>query len=227
MQRQHRPIPHDACVAAARAATPDDHRARRAGGLHLGSRQPPRVGCARGPRDWEHPTCERGTVSGDPDTSVTREDAKTRAAHHSFAADRALHTQALTCMRNSNQQHTQILAAQVLSSSCRHSGCVLQSLRIPWRIQGRAVADGQYVQLLRLRQGVPYVMPPAQWRCNCASHGGQHHSTAPTWRALLNTQPRPTRTIPSSDSVLRHRPVPRPVLQAPLEKGDEAARQHP
>jgi hypothetical protein len=112
------------------------------------------------------------TVSGDPDTSVTREEAKTRAAHHSFTADLALHTQALTCMRNSNQQHTQILAAQVLSSSCRHSGCVLQSLPI----QGRAMADGQYVQLLRLRLGVPCVMPPAQWRCNCASHGGPRHS---------------------------------------------------
>ncbi len=30
------------------------------------------------------------TVVGDPDTSVTREEAKTRAAHHSFAADLAL-----------------------------------------------------------------------------------------------------------------------------------------
>jgi hypothetical protein len=89
--------------------------------------------------------------------------------HHSFTADLALHTQALTCMWNSNQQHTQILAAQVLSSSCRHSGCVLQSLPI----HGRAMADGQYVQLLRLRLGVPCV---AQWRCNCASHGGPHHS---------------------------------------------------
>jgi hypothetical protein len=50
----------------------------------------------------------------------------------------------------------------------RHSGCVLQSLLI----QGRAMADGQYVQLS------PYhVMPPAQWRCNCASHGGPRHST--------------------------------------------------
>jgi hypothetical protein len=38
------------------------------------------------------------------------------------------------------------------------------------------MADGQYVQLLRLRLGVPCVMSPAQWRCNCASHGGPHHS---------------------------------------------------
>jgi hypothetical protein len=76
------------------------------------------------------------TVSGDPDTSVTREEAKTRAAHHSFTADLALHTQALTCMRNSNQQHTQILAAQVLSSSCRHSGASCSHCRSragPWR----------------------------------------------------------------------------------------------
>ncbi len=43
-------------------------------------------------------------VSGDPDTSVPRAAAVTRADNHAFAADLALHTQTLTSMRNSNQQ---------------------------------------------------------------------------------------------------------------------------
>jgi hypothetical protein len=111
-------------------------------------------------------------VSGDPDTSVARTEAVTRADNHAFAADLALHTQTLTNMRNSNQQHTRILAAHVLSSSCRHTGCVLQSLPI----RGRAVQDGPYIQLMRIRLGVPCVMPPTQWHCNCRDHGGPHHS---------------------------------------------------
>jgi hypothetical protein len=42
--------------------------------------------------------------------------------------------------------------ARGLSSSCRHTGCVLQSLPI----RGRAVQDGPYIQLMRIRLGVPF-----------------------------------------------------------------------
>ncbi len=72
-----------------------------------------------------------------------------RADEHAFAADLVLHTHTHTpaSMRNSNQQHPRILAAHVLSLSCRHTGCVSQSLPI----QERAVRDRPYVQLMRMR----------------------------------------------------------------------------
>ena len=35
---------------------------------------------------------------------------------------------------------------------------------------------GRYRQILRLRFGVPCVMPLEQWRCNCSGHGGPRHS---------------------------------------------------
>jgi hypothetical protein len=44
-----------------------------------------------------------GSITGDPDTSVPRAEAVTRADNHAFAADLALQTQTLTSMRNSNQ----------------------------------------------------------------------------------------------------------------------------
>jgi hypothetical protein len=56
---------------------------------------------------------------------------------------------------------------------------VLSPLRVRSAVTadpGRAMSDGQYVQLLCLRLGVPRVMPPAQRRCNCASHDGPRHS---------------------------------------------------
>jgi hypothetical protein len=83
---------------------------------------------------------------GDPDTSVARIEA-VRADEHALAADLALHTHTPASVRNSNQQHPRILAAHVLSLSCRHTGCVSQSLPI----QERAVRDRPYVRLMRMR----------------------------------------------------------------------------
>jgi hypothetical protein len=62
------------------------------------------------------------TMRGDPDTSVAQTEAVVRADKHAFAADLALHTRTLMMsIRNSNQQHTRVLAAHALSSSCRHA----------------------------------------------------------------------------------------------------------
>ncbi len=69
-------------------------------------------------------------------------------------------------MRDSEHQHdNNFLAAHVLSSSCANSGVVVRS------VPNNAVAqvpDARFRQILRLRFGVPCVMPLAQsWQCNC------------------------------------------------------------
>ena len=69
-------------------------------------------------------------------------------------------------------QHDNFLAAHVLSSSCANSGVVVQS--VPTAVA--QVPDARFRQILRLRFGVPSVMPLAQWRCNCTDHGGPRHS---------------------------------------------------
>jgi hypothetical protein len=79
-------------------------------------------------------------------------------------------------------------------------------------IKKRAMADGQYVQLLRLRLGVPCIMPPAQWRCNCTSLGD------PASLCLRGERCR-TRSIRPPTG-----PVSRPVLQAPLEERHDSIR---
>jgi hypothetical protein len=38
------------------------------------------------------------------------------------------------------------------------------------------VPDARFRQILRLRVGVPCVMPLEQWRGNCSCHGGPRHS---------------------------------------------------
>jgi hypothetical protein len=68
-------------------------------------------------------------------------------------------------------------------------------------------------------------MPPAQWRCKCASRGGPHHSAyLRGGRCRTRGRSQPGRPPTTADSIPRHRPVPRPVLQAPLEEGDSLAR---
>jgi hypothetical protein len=56
-------------------------------------------------------------ITSNPNTSVDRGEAVANASNYAFAADLVVHTQALTNMRDSNQQNTHILAAHVLSPS--------------------------------------------------------------------------------------------------------------
>ena len=116
----------------------------------------------------------RGTINGDPDTTAsnTRAMAVGAAINTALAADLILHSQTLRGMRDSEQQYNKLLAAHVLSSSCANSGVVVQS--VP-NAAGQ-VQDNRFRQILRLRFGVPSVMPLAHWRCNCSSHGGPRHS---------------------------------------------------
>jgi hypothetical protein len=151
--------------------------------------------------------------------TCTRREAKTSAVHHSFTADPALHTQALTCMRN--RSTTQ-------SNPCCPSAFIVLS---PQRLRPAVTADpgqmpgGQYVQLLPPPSTRRAARTPAQWRCNCATHGGPHHSAyvegAVECAAEANQDDHQQQTVSFA------KPVPRPVLKAPLEDGDEAARQHP
>ena len=71
-------------------------------------------------------------------------------------------------MRDSEHQHDTFLAAHVLSSSCANSGVVVQAAPTA----AAHVPDAR----LRLRFGVPCVMPLDQWRCNCSAHAGPRHS---------------------------------------------------
>ena len=109
-------------------------------------------------------------ASGDPDTSaaVTRPTARRLATGRALTADLILHSRTLRGMRDSEHQHNKFLAAHVLSSSCANSGVVIQSVPTA----RHQTPDAHFRQILRLRFGVPCVMPLGQWRCNCADHGG-------------------------------------------------------
>ncbi len=81
-----------------------------------------------------------------------------------------------------HQQHTQILAAHVLSSSCRHSCSHCRSIG--------AMADGQYVQLPRLRLGVVRHVSSSVALGRC--------SLVRTCSAMSNARPRPIKTTTNS-----------------------------
>ena len=57
---------------------------------------------------------------------------------------------------------------------------------IPLRF--RYVSDGKFQQFLRLRFGVPPLIPPEEWRCNCKEHGGPADPDLTTGRCF--TDPR-------------------------------------
>ena len=117
---------------------------------------------------------EGGTISGDPDTTdaCTRPVAKRLATGRALAADLILHSRTLREMRDSEHQYDTFLAAHVLSSSCANSGVVVQAAPTA----AAHVPDARLRHILRLRFGVPCVMPLDQWRCNCSAHAGPRHS---------------------------------------------------
>ena len=111
-------------------------------------------------------------ISGDPDTDITRNKAKTVANEAALAADLVQHTHVVRGMADSEQQHNPLLAAHVLSSSCVNSGLVIRS--VPTK--SAHVPDQRFRQILRMRFGVPVAMPLAAWRCNCSDQAGPQHS---------------------------------------------------
>ena len=60
------------------------------------------------------------------------------------------------------------MAAHCLSASCANSGRPLRWLPgIGWH----PISNAQFVQLLRMRFGVPTVLPVGGWRCDCRARG--------------------------------------------------------
>ena len=116
---------------------------------------------------------EGGTISGDPDTT----DACTRPVAKRLATGRALVADLIL-------QHDTFLAAHVLSSSCANSCVVVQAAPTA----AAHVPDAR----LRLRFGVPCVMPLDQWRCNCSAHAGPGtvRSWSGSWSPTKGTRPR-------------------------------------
>ena len=110
-------------------------------------------------------------VSAVPDTTRSRSAARAEADAGALAADLVLHSQTLTALATSTQQSSmrKQLAAQVLSSSCPNSDGGLMQM-VPVGNLGRS--DSKFQSMLRLRFGVPHLLPPGQFRCNCSAHGG-------------------------------------------------------
>ena len=126
------------------------------------------------PDDHIHAT----TISGAPDISRSRSEARKAADGYAMAADLAVHSRTLKTLAGGNQQNQQI-AAQILSSSCVNSGHLLRT------VPTRAVHMGndKFRQRLRLQFGVPTVVPPSEWSCNCSDQSGPQHEDFPNVHA--------------------------------------------
>jgi hypothetical protein len=111
---------------------------------------------------------KRTLISGAPDLTVERKDARNAADADAMAADLVLHSRTMRGLADSHHSHNRQLAAQVLSSSCVNSGSAVRS--VPTR--QNHINGVEFQQTLRLRCGVPCVLPLGAWRCNCKAHGG-------------------------------------------------------
>ena len=103
------------------------------------------------------------TIPGNPNLTQEATANKQRHDDYKIAADLALHTKALTQLRNSEQKYNKHIAAHCLSSSCVNSGHHARS--IPTK--HNHTSDDKYLQMLRLRLGAPTVYPLKQWTCDC------------------------------------------------------------
>ena len=140
---------------------------------------------------------EGGTISGDPDTT----DACTRLVAKRLATGRALAADLIL-------QHDTFLAAHVLSSSCANSCVVVQAAPTA----AAHVPDAR----LRLRFGVPCVMPLDQWRCNCFRARWANPA-----QCVRGAGPGDQRRRPDRGDV-RRRASAWAVLQATMDASDEA-----
>ena len=84
-----------------------------------------------------------------------------------MAFDLGQHTGVLKQMVSGNQIN-RIMAAHCLSASCANSGRPLRWLpALGWHM----ISNSQFVQYLRMRFGVPTVLPLGGWRCDCRPRG--------------------------------------------------------
>ena len=114
----------------------------------------------------------REQVDGAPDISRPRTAVRDAADKAALAADLVFHTKTMRDLADCTDQPTtlsQQLAAHVLSSSCPNSdGGLLQC--VPY--DGSHIKDVKFQCILKLRFGVPHLLPPDQWRCNCSAQNG-------------------------------------------------------
>ena len=106
-------------------------------------------------------------VPGDLDLDVSRAVVTSRVTGDAHAAELVAHTRVLEGMRNSQHQYQKIMAAHILSGSSPNTGHALRLVshwrhkKVPMLMQ----------QMLRMRFGVPSVIPLEETKCNC------HHNT--------------------------------------------------
>jgi len=106
-------------------------------------------------------------VPGDLDLDVSRAVVTSRVTGDANAAELVAHTRVLEGMRNSQHQYQKIMAAHILSGSSPNTGHALRLVshwrhkKVPMLMQ----------QMLRMRFGVPSVIPLEDTKCNC------HHNT--------------------------------------------------
>ena len=105
-------------------------------------------------------------------------DVRKQADWNLMAYDLGQHTGVLKQMVSGNQINL-IMAAHCLSASCANSGRPLR-----WHL----ISNSQFVQSLRMRFGVPTVLPLGGWRCDCRPRGGAEINGAFDFERLEETQ---------------------------------------
>ena len=102
------------------------------------------------------------SISQYPDVLASEGDVRKQADWNLMAFDLGRHTGVLGEMVGGNQID-RIMAAHCPSASCANSGRPLRWLPgIGWH----SISNAQFVQLLRMRFGVPTVLPIGGWRCD-------------------------------------------------------------
>ena len=101
-----------------------------------------------------------------------------------MAYDFGQHTGVLKQMVSGNQIN-RIMAAHCLSTSCAHSGRPLRWLpAFGWHL----ISNSQFVQYLRMRFGVPTVLPLGGGQCDCRPRGGAEINGALDFERLEEMQ---------------------------------------
>ena len=119
-----------------------------------------------------------------PDVVAGEGDVRRQADYNLTVYDLGQHTGVLRQMVSSNQIN-QIMAAHCLSASCANSGRPLRWLPASgWHL----ISNPQFVQFLRMRFGVPTVLPMGGWRCDCRPRGGVEINGAVDFERLEEMQ---------------------------------------
>ena len=95
---------------------------------------------------------------------ATRHKARATIKGDALAADLVFHTSVMRKLRvGSNEQYQTKIAAQLLSQSCVNTGVATSCIPAA----GNALQDPLFVHAMRLRLGVPCVLPLSAWCCTC------------------------------------------------------------